>query len=219
MSGLLKSHQFEQQPEGKRLFARSPAEQPAAAHPTNEELLEERIAELEAELDRQLAEWPTRLEKACSKAAREALERRGSAEEKALDLLGAAIGAALAEWKERLAAWDGAAAGIARAALGQVFAPETTGGELVTAALARQLERIEASAILRVRVSPDDFADPAALEAAAAGTGALVEVDPALASGACLVDLKLGHLDCGLGAQWPRIDELLSRLERESLER
>jgi flagellar biosynthesis/type III secretory pathway protein FliH len=191
--------------------AREPGWKPA------ERLLEERIAALEAELAGDREAVSARLAEAREQGAREALETRSDAEEQALAALEAALGAALEQWRERLASWDRAAAGIARAVLEQVFVADEQRAALVESAIARKLAALNSASLVEVRVSAEDFGEARALEAAAArlGRGVRLAGDPALRSGECLVDLKLGHADLGLGGQWRRIEALLERLERE----
>jgi flagellar assembly protein FliH len=191
-------------------MAREPEWQPA------ERLLEERIAALEAELVGEREAVSAKLAEAREQAAREALETRSDAEEQALAALQDALGAALEQWRERLASWDRAAAGVARAVLEQVFVANDERAALVESAIARKLAALESASLVEVRVSAEDFGEAGALEAAERlGRGVKLAGDPALQSGECLVDLKLGHVDLGLGGQWRRIDALLDQLERE----
>src|SRR5439155_3140724 len=122
-------------------------------------LLEARIGELEAELANISEEMPEKLEDAREEGARTAREERSEAESQALEALAEALKQARASWQERLSSWESAACGIAREALEQVFTNAGKSAEFVEAAIARQLERLDAASIVRIRVSEEDFAD------------------------------------------------------------
>lgn len=217
MSSLIKSSALQNEGEPVRPFAfpvaaRTPEETPREA------LLEARIAELEAELGTMDDELPRKLQEARDAGASEALEQRSDTEAQALEALAQALEEAQASWRARLAAWESAACGIAKASLEQVFTRSTERAALVEAAIARRLERVDSASIVCIRVSEEDFGDGAALSRAAKvlGAGFAIERDPTLKSGCCIFDLKLGHIDVSPGAQWHRLAQLLDKLERES---
>lgn len=126
-----------------------------------------------------------------------------------------ALAAAAKAWDERLASLDGLAAAIARASLSKLFGEWDSGSELVLRAAAHQLGRLRRDTIVAVRVSRKDFADEAALAAAAASlslSSAGLVADPQLAAGACRIDLKLGHVDVGPATQWTELAAMLDSL-------
>jgi type III secretion protein L len=189
----------------------------AGVHETasRETLLETRIAELEAALATIETTLPAKLEDARGEGAREALAERSDAEAKGLEALRETLCACRSDWTQRLASWDAAAAGISRAVLERVFLGVEDRAELVKSAIAARLQALEAASVVRIRVSAEDFPEPYKLTAIADLVGPAVELagDAALKSGSCVVDLKLGHLDLGLGQQWSRVAALLDQLE------
>jgi type III secretion protein L len=218
MSSLIKSAALGLARNPVRPFA-VPVPARAPDQPSGEFLHQARIAELEAELASIAEELPAKLERAREEGSTAARKERSEAEAQALKALAEVLKQAHASWDERLSSWEGAACGIAKAALEQMFTAAGPRAEFVEAAIARQLERLDASMIVRIRVSGDDFAGDARLARKAKAVGARValERDPALKSGGCVIDLKLGHVDVSPGAQWTRLAGLLDRLEREGL--
>jgi type III secretion protein L len=180
-----------------------------------EMLLEARIAELEGELRAQSEALPKALSKAREEGARQALEKRSEAEALALKALKEALSAAQQIWSARLESWESLSIRIARAVLGQVFADGDQRAQQILSAIGARMQRLEAGSALRISVSPNDFGDPEQLARAAEEITGHVELvsDPKLKSGDCIIDLKLGHVDVGLDAQWTRISELLERVE------
>jgi len=86
---------------------------------------------------------------------------------------------------------------------------------LIAAIIRRQMAGLDASAVLRVEVSPKDFPDPEALErlAAEAGLAGLrIDAPQDLAAGGCRLKLRLGELDVGLDQQWGVLRGLLTDL-------
>lgn len=219
MSSLIKSAALQKESPPVRPFA-FPAAPRLPEEAPREALLEARIAELEAELATMADELPRKLQEARDVGASEALEQRSDTEAQALEALAQALDEARTSWRARLASWESAACGIAKASLEQVFTPSTSRAELVEAAIARQIERVDTASIARIRVSEEDFGEGAALARAAKalGPGFAIERDPSLKSGCCIFDLKLGHMDVSPDAQWRRLAELLDKLEREGLQ-
>ena len=219
MSALIKSTKTEGADQRVRPFG--VASRPAATNaPSRETVLEARIVELQATLETHEAELPAKLERAREEGAREALEERSKAEAEALAALRAALKDALSLWSERLSDWNGAAAGIAKAVLEQVFTGAEHRSELVEATIRKRVAVLDANSVVRIRVSAEDFADSKAFARTVASVGQAVELksDSSLKTGECIVDLKLGHVDLGLGSQWGRIAGLLESLERDGLE-
>lgn len=198
--------------------SRYAAEQSPAA--VREAILEDRIAALEAEIAKTRASLPKQLERARLDSAREALKERSDSEEKALQHLRGAIAEAKSGWSDRLNSLDTLSLGLASEVLEQVFADADRHAVQVASCIKRRLEILEARSVLRARVSAKDFPNAERLEALAVELGELVELvaDTKLEAGACVLDLKLGHLEIGAGVQWQRISELLDRLEREATE-
>jgi flagellar biosynthesis/type III secretory pathway protein FliH len=218
MSSLIKFAAIEAGSRGVRSFATTSVASQADILP-NEQLLEARIAELEAEIRRLDEARPEDLKEAREAGARDALQERSDAEEQALKELKRALKEAQASWSRELKRWESLSIGLAAAVLERVFFDATDRSAQVASLIQRQLQRLDASSILRIRVSADDFSNSDRVNAVASSIGNQVELtpDPSLESGGCIVDLKLGHVALGPGAQWTRVAELLDRLERQEL--
>jgi type III secretion protein L len=186
--------------------------------PTLDMLLQAKVAALEAELADLKRTFPGQLERAREEGAREALKSRSDLEEKQLKQLGAGIGKALTVWQERLVSLEILSAKIASTILKQIFADGNERALAVASCLRQRFAMLEAHAILRVRVSAADFADADHLAFLSAELGGNVEIlsDEGLESGACILDLKLGHLELGPQAQWGRVAELLEAFASEA---
>ena len=158
---------------------------------------------------------PQLLEVARKESADKALKARSDAEEKQLALLGGAIERALDEWRQRLASLEGLSATLAGGILERVFADGAERATAVISIVQRRFADLDSGSVVQLRVSPSDFPDDRALAAIAptSGTNVSTIADPELGAGECVLDLKLGHIDLGPRAQWPRVAEFLGRLE------
>ncbi len=194
--------------------------QGTSALPSREAQLEFRIAELEAELGRLEESRPKDLADAREAGAKEALAKRSKAEALALKQLKRALVEAQARWSDQLRAFDANSIGIARATLEQVFADPAGMLARVTSAIKYQLRRFDDASVVRLRVSARDFPADDMLASLKEELGRQIELasDRKLMSGDCFIDLKLGHVEVGVGSQWKRISDLLDRLEREALD-
>jgi len=207
----------------RRAVMSFPAER--AAKPSDQEVREAalaaRIAELEAEIAGIEAALPDHLARARDEGAQAALADRSDAEAKALEQLRAAAAAALDGWRDRLKCWEGLSVGLARAVLEKVFLDSAAQGGRIESAIARRLQRLDSASLVRVRVSGADFSSSNRFSALTRALGPNLEViaDPALESGACIIDLALGEIEVGPNAQWIRIEALLDSLEQEGAER
>ena len=182
------------------------------------------LAEENAELRSALADLQIAAERAKAAAREEGKKEAEAAirtdEAKRLGAVQAALAGAQNVLDERLEALEGLAALLSRSAIAMLFDQASGYSELVCAMLARQMERVRRDAVLGIRVSREDFADEAALAAAAqgAGTGSIsIGADPDLRAGECRIDLQLGHIDIGPAAQWPQLSRLLDELAVEDL--
>lgn len=147
-------------------------------------------------------------------AARAAVADARDARLAALDT---AVAAARARWDETLGGMETLAALIARAALGRIVVECDDLAALVTRQIAHRIATLRRESIVALRVSTDDFADDAALDALAQDSGGIeVIADPALGPGDCRIDLQLGHIDLGVPAQWGALDALLGQLGGEA---
>lgn len=216
MSSLIKASSG---PAGSVMPFAKPLVGQAPNEPSREQLLEARVAALEAEIAEASEGLPQLLEIARKDGAREALKSRSDVDEKKLEQLGIGISKAIANWAERLASLEGFSATITRSVLEAVFADSTDRCRAIESALRRRLDHLDAQSIVQVRVSSEDFSSAEALEVLTTELGAKLSIvgDPKLKSGECVLDLKLGHMDVGPAGQWLRIAQFLDRLEREGL--
>ena len=146
------------------------------------------------------------------KGLREAEEQARREDDRRLEAIRAGLDGALDQWRDRLAALEKLAPLIAHSALAKLFDEHSDYAELVTRAVALQLERLRRETIVGIQLSADDFPDEDSLAAlrARAGTGEVALVrDPSLGAGECRMDLRLGHVDLGVQAQWAQLSSLL----------
>lgn len=106
---------------------------------------------------------------------------------------------------------------IAQNALGKILGDSGRYPELIAQSIRHRCQQLSMELVTGIRVSAADFSDPSALSSLRAASGSsIVETDPALESGACMIDLKLGHYDIGIGSQWHRLCAFLDELEQEA---
>ena len=218
MTSLIKFSAIDAVSGGVRSFATANVRSQSDT-PSNEQLLEARIAELEAEILRLDEARLEDLKEAREAGASEALQERSDAEEQALKELERALKEAQASWCRELETLESLSIGLARAVLERVFFDASDRSSQITSMIQHQLQRFDAHSILRIRISAEDFSDADRVNAVAKAIGNQVELtsDPSLESGGCVVDLKLGHVALGPQAQWTRVAELLDRLELQAL--
>lgn len=128
-----------------------------------------------------------------------------------IDRLDAALLGARAAWERRLGEIDALAVQLARAGLAKLFADSGDLGDLVSRAITRMLSTLQADSVVAIVVSEGDFSREA-LATMSEGRAVAFTTDPALATGACRVDLKLGHIDLGLETLASELDAALAGL-------
>jgi len=181
--------------------------------PTQEQMLGARIAALEADIAEAELKLPELLTAAREDGARQARDEMFASDASKLELIAEAAEQALAGWNERLKSIEGAAVALSASILERVFGEESDRTQATTSALRRTMADLEAASVIRVRVSPEDFADEDQLAALCDERTATV-IDGDLKSGECVIDLKLGHIDVGPMAQWRGVRRYLERLEQ-----
>lgn len=215
MSGLIKADGAMRD---VRSFAPSPphgAEHTAPRRSPLEHALEnarEEIARLETQLaeERIAAERDAVAAYEAGKAAGRSAADDGMRQKQ--DAIETALRAAQAGWAERLDGLDALAVHLARAVLARLFAQSDDFADFVTRAVALKLATLRAGSVVTLTVSAQDFPDETARAVLAAGSGAAIVADPALATGACRLDLTLGHIDLGIGALAGEVDAALAAL-------
>jgi flagellar biosynthesis/type III secretory pathway protein FliH len=126
---------------------------------------------------------------------RQGLEEAADETDRLITAVCAGVDQASAAWNDRLAELDALAAMLAQASL----STQTLGRE----------------SVVSIRISGSDFPDEAARDAlrsaVAMGSSELV-IDPALTTGECRLDLKLGSIDVGVASQWRALDRFFDVL-------
>jgi flagellar assembly protein FliH len=184
---------------------------PAAAD-SELEAAEAEIRRLEQALDDARAVAADAEAAAHAAGRREALAEAADVDDRRLEMLEREVAAVRDTLEERLDGAERLAALLARTALAKLVEPSADLSELVVRSIARQMRDVRRETIVAIRVSAADFADEAALAAIAARTGAgpvQLLADPELGRGACRMDLRLGHVDLGVGARWGELSALL----------
>ena len=201
-----------------------PTEQP------NPELLasQRRVAELEAQLARTALERDTlrsEVERALVRGRAEghaegirAADRR---EEERLALMTKGLCEARSDLTQSLKGAERLAALVARDCLDKLLGDPAYRADILYRMIRVQMAQINADSVILITVSPNDFADEAALADLRTATGTqqiAMRADPALESGGCILELRLGKADVGLGQQWTALGSLLTELDQERAE-
>lgn len=212
MTGLIKARQAEP---GVRAFA-LPAS-PAAPSRSLEQLALDAARDEIAQLKTCLDEEREAFERACAEARETGkaagLKAADDGAKQRAEQLEAALHDACAAWNERLARIDTLAVHLARTTLARVFADSDDLAELVRRAVARKVGTLQADSVVAVVVSASDFPDQASRDVLdACRSGGTIVTDSALASGACRIDLKLGHVDLGIGTLAAELDAAFASL-------
>lgn len=126
--------------------------------------------------------------------------------------LEAGLSHALEQWSAKLNEVDRLAVMIASTALERLLLSPEDRLSTLTALIAAQVQALDRSSLLRIKVSHEDFIDSDALAELAqscAIDGVLIEQALNLCAGDCIIQLTLGSIDVGLNQQWSAIRSLL----------
>ncbi|WP_176317478.1 hypothetical protein [Burkholderia vietnamiensis] len=164
-----------------------------------------RIAAIEAAAAGHEAELAQSAQTAFERGIEDGIRQVAHAEAERLSLLKAGIDAARDTFIARLASLEKLAAEVALVGLERVLGDPTRHAELVIETVRHRLTSIAHESLVGIRVSADDFRDPARLDTVrhtldTAPSVSLV-ADPQLPAGACVIDLTLGKLDVGIPRQ------------------
>ncbi|WP_322081145.1 hypothetical protein [Burkholderia sp. BCC1972] len=164
-----------------------------------------RIATLEAAASGHEAELAQSARTAFERGIEDGIRQAAHVEAERLALLKSGIDAARDTFIARLASLEGLAAEVALVGLERVLGDPTRHAELVIDTVRHRLTSIAQGSLVGIRVSADDFRDPARLDTVrhtldTAPSVSLV-ADPQLPAGACVIDLTLGKLDVGIPRQ------------------
>ncbi|WP_379549935.1 hypothetical protein [Qipengyuania sp. DGS5-3] len=118
---------------------------------------------------------------------------------------------------EELAAKNALSVDIARATLSRILGDSSNYAGMISETATYWNNKLASASLTKVRVSPEDFADPSALELLAQQLGNMqISQDEALKSGACLFDLELGEVDASLPVQAANADRQLREFSSEA---
>jgi flagellar assembly protein FliH len=177
--------------------------------------LEEGLREREKAIAGLRGELESAFEKGRKAGQAEGLAAANRKETERLALLEKAALAAEAKFAESLVSLERLASLLARDSLDLVLGNSEYRREILTAIVAKEVAKVEKSSLVEIALSAHDFPDKRTLPTFAKKTGAaatLFTTHPDLASGSCLVRLKLGSLDIGLNQQWGAVRARLAEI-------
>ncbi|VWD47058.1 hypothetical protein BCO18430_07185 [Burkholderia contaminans] len=179
-----------------------------------------RIAELETAASGHEAELAQQARAAFERGIEDGLRQAARAETERLALLRGGVDTALDAFIARMASLDGLAAELALVGLERVLGDPTRHTELVVETVRHRLTSIAQGSLVGIRVSADDFGDPALLDAVrrtldTAPSVSLV-ADPQLPAGACVIELTLGKLDAGIPNQLASVAATIREASRHA---
>lgn len=136
--------------------------------------------------------------------------------DEALARLSTALRQAEAEFSDRFVRFEALSLQIAQTALAQIFGDESRFAGMVCEAVRHQIATLGEHLAAGARVSSADFPDQEALDALGAQMRKLhIAIDPALASGECAIDLRMGQVDASIGKQWSALCAIMEDLAAE----
>jgi flagellar assembly protein FliH len=130
-----------------------------------------------------------------------------------LDLLEGTARKAQEEVSAGLVSLDRLAALLARECVEKIVGNAEDRADLIGYIISVQIAKIDRAMLLAVEVSGEDFPDGEALTALSRRLGPIavvLEANPELASGACIMRLRLGRLSVGIDQQWGALKDLLT---------
>jgi flagellar biosynthesis/type III secretory pathway protein FliH len=175
-----------------------------------------------AELTRQVLQLQTELETTADAAYEDghqaALSVNVRDEEAARTELGRCLRAAQAAFETALGDTHRLGVALAQSAVAKILGEMPEGPAIVEAILRVQLERLRPEMVMSVSVSALDFENELELAALCSrlGGGALtLQRDRLMPRGDCRIELRLGHLEAGLGTQWQKLVAFCETLAAE----
>ncbi len=180
--------------------------------------LEAQIAALQEELKQAGVKGEARDAEAFERGRLQGRQEAVENAQAALEKLSAALERAQATFAEGFDRFEGLALQIAQTALARILGDSSQFPEMVFEAVRHQLAGIDRTPVAGVRISPRDFPDGEAVAACASRFDRLeVTIDPDLAAGECVIDLRMGEIDVSIGKQWSRLSALLEQLATEGV--
>lgn len=211
MSGLIKGGAARK----VRSFLEPIQSMPAPAGDPRIEALERQNGELLAALAAQRIESQKAVAAARAEGERQGRAAADEASARQVAAFRKGVEEAVAAWSDRLDGLEDLTAALAKAALAKLFDDHEGHSGFVAAVIARQMRLLRRDSLIAIRVSAVDFPDDRLLAALAseAKTGSVrIIADKGLACAECRIDLHLGHIDVGVGAQWAQIAAFLDGL-------
>jgi flagellar assembly protein FliH len=216
MSVVLKSGSAALRAKVRPFGPRAHVQEPEPARPDPEaERLRAALAEAQAALaerDDVIAGLPARIEAALAEGEDKGRAAAESMEATRLDILDQAAKRGLALYAEEIASLERLAPLLARTCLDKMLLDDAERVKTVSALLHGQLARLEAGAAVRIQVAAEDFPSAEALAGLAPAPCEIIP-SPALASGDCTIQLRLGALEIGIGQQWGALRATLEEME------
>jgi flagellar biosynthesis/type III secretory pathway protein FliH len=183
------------------------------------------LTALQAEIqtrDSEITLLHAEIEQAHKRGLEEGRERgRSEAEDRQASrvaLLERSLGLAQESVADGIKALEQLAVLLARDCLDIILGNADYRSELVTEIVRTQAVRVERAMLVDVKVSREDFSDQESLNAIAERAGVTTSVlstKTDMPSGDCLITLRLGSIDVGLGRQWGVLRETLDQIAAE----
>lgn len=213
MSGIIKAGQGEAH---SRIFAHATARTASAALAPADpaDSFEQRIGDLEAELLALQQSVAGLVEEAREEGRKEGRQERDDSASKKLELLKEGLAEASVDWAQRLEAMNSLSVHVSKTVLQKMIGNPDWHGDFLAQAIAARFERLDASSVIAVRLSPADISSDEIAELSARGK-MLVEVSDELDAGECTILLRMGEIQLGPREQWKRAAALLDELAGE----
>jgi flagellar biosynthesis/type III secretory pathway protein FliH len=213
MSAILKSGSAMLQSKVRPL---SPTARPAEAVRPDPETERLRAALASAEMalaihEETIAGLPARIEAAFAEGEAKGRSDAEDGVAARLDLLRDTAERALARYGEEMAALEHLAALLAQTCLDRMLIGSDDRVRTVADLLHARLATLDGDAAIRIQVSTEDFPTPESLEMLAPAPCEIV-TSAALKPGDCMVQLRLGGLDVGIGQQWGSLRAVLGEM-------
>ncbi|WP_156495532.1 FliH/SctL family protein [Croceicoccus estronivorus] len=184
------------------------------------DLLERQVEELGRQLREANLQAETREAEAFTRGQRDGYSQADSESGKRIACLKQSLAQAEAQFAARLETLEVLSLEVAQTALARIFGEDSHYSEMISQSVRHQLRQVDNAFVIRVRVSAEDFGDAAGMTELADQLPDLsLQIDPALQTGQCTIDLKLGQIEAGIADQWPRLAHLLETMAGEGIER
>jgi flagellar assembly protein FliH len=158
-----------------------------------------------------IAGLPARIEAAFAEGVEKGLSDAEDGLATRLALLQETAERALARYGEEMAALERLAALLAQTCLDRMLIGSDDRAGIVSDMLRARLAEIGSDAAVRIQVSAEDFPSPDALAGLVQPPCDII-ASPAIEPGGCIIQLRLGALDVGIGQQWGTLRDALGEM-------